>query len=119
MGTPSPLNNFLSADSFFLRSVSVCSFLLVLGTIGGIAVLFVTRSEFAFPLASFPLVFPLTFYVTHASLRFRHSIEPILVLLTAIAADTLLRRIFVPKPNLPARTILRSVLSGRPGNNDV
>ena len=28
MGTPSPLDNFLSADSFFLRSVSVCSFLL-------------------------------------------------------------------------------------------
>jgi hypothetical protein len=82
-------------------------------------VLFVTRSEFAFPVASFPLVFPLTFYVTHASLRFRHVIEPILVLLTAIAADALLRRIFVPKPNLPARTILRSVLSGRPGNNDV
>ena len=119
MGTPSPLDNFLSADSFFLRSVSVCSFLLVLGTIGGIAVLFSTRSEFAFPVASFPLVFPLTFYVTHASLRFRHSIEPILALLTAIAADALLRRIFVPKPNLPARTILRGVLSERPGNNDV
>ena len=49
MGTPSPLDNFLSADSFFLRSVSVCSFLLVLGTIGGIAVLFVTRERIRLP----------------------------------------------------------------------
>ena len=119
MGTPSPLDNFLSADSFFLRSVSVSSFLLVLGTLGGLAVLLLARNDFAFPVASFPLAFPLTYYVTHASLRFRHVIEPILVLLTAIAADALLRGIFIPKPNLPARTILGSVVSGRPEDHRV
>ena len=102
MGTPSPLDNFLSADTFFLRSVSICSFLLVCGTIAGIALLFLAGNDFAFPLAAFPLAFPLTYYLTHASLRFRHCIEPILVLLTAIAADAFLRRIFVPKPGSSA-----------------
>lgn len=96
-GTPSPLQDFLSADSLFLRAVSLCSVLLVLGTIAGIAVLLVTRNDFALPAASFPFVFPLVFYVTHASLRFRHPIEPILVLLTAIASKALLGCFFVAR----------------------
>ena len=77
--------------------------------------LLLTRNDFALPVASFPLAFPLTYYLTHASLRFRHSIEPILVLLTAIAADALLRRIFVPKSNLPARKIPSEHLIGTTG----
>lgn len=92
MGTPQPLTDFLSADSVFLRTVFVISFLFVLGTIAGIAVLVVTRNEFAFPTASFPAVFPVVYYMTHASLRYRHPLDPILVLLTAIAAAALLAR---------------------------
>lgn len=112
MGTPSPLADFLSADSAFLYSVSVCSFLLVLGTIGGIAALLLKRNDFALPLASFPLAFPLTYYLTHASLRFRHCIEPILALLTAIAAEALLRRAFASKLTIPARTLASEHLVG-------
>jgi hypothetical protein len=38
-----------------------------------------------FPLASYPLFFPLTFYIAHTSLRLRHPIDPVLALLLAIA----------------------------------
>jgi hypothetical protein len=61
----------------------------VAGTVAGIAVLFATRNEFAFPVASFPLFYPLVYYLTHSSLRYRHALDPILVLLTAIASAAL------------------------------
>ena len=63
----------------------------MLGTIGGLVLLFLAGNEFAFPVASFPLVFPLTYYLTHASLRFRHPLDPILVLLSTIPFTAILR----------------------------
>jgi hypothetical protein len=41
-----------------------------------------------FPLAVFPVIFPCLYYVTHADLRYRHLIDPVLCLLTAIAATS-------------------------------
>jgi hypothetical protein len=32
----------------------------------------------------FPFIFPCLYYVTHADLRYRHPIDPIVLLLTAI-----------------------------------
>ncbi len=86
MGTPTPLRDFHRADTFLLQMVSVCNLLVVLGTLGGIAVLYRRRSEFTFPLAVCPVVFPLLYYATHASLRYRHPLDPALILLTTIAA---------------------------------
>ena len=37
------------------------------------------------PLAVFPMVFPCLYYVTHADLRYRHPIDPIVLLLTVLA----------------------------------
>ena len=37
-----------------------------------------------FPLAVFPVVFPCLYYLTHADLRYRHPIDPVVLLLTAI-----------------------------------
>jgi hypothetical protein len=36
----------------------------------------------------FPVIFPCLYYVTHADLRYRHPIDPVLCLLTAIAAPS-------------------------------
>jgi hypothetical protein len=35
-------------------------------------------------LAVFPVVFPCLYYLTHADLRYRHPIDPIVLLLTVI-----------------------------------
>ena len=86
MGTPTPLRDFHRADTFLLQMVSVCNLLAVLGTLGGIAVLYHRRSEFTFPLAISPVVFPLLYYATHATLRYRHPLDPIIVILATIAA---------------------------------
>jgi hypothetical protein len=85
-GTPTPLRDFHRADTFLLQMVSICSLLAVLGTPAGIAILYSRRSEFTFPLAVSPIVFPLLYYATHATLRYRHPLDPILVILAAIAA---------------------------------
>src|SRR5208282_1066180 len=37
-----------------------------------------------FPLAVFPVVFPCLYYVTHADLRYRHPIDPIVLMLMAV-----------------------------------
>jgi hypothetical protein len=39
---------------------------------------------YAVPLAAYPVVFPLLYYLTHTSLRYRHPIDPVVLLLTAI-----------------------------------
>ncbi len=91
LGTSAPFSDFLSADSLLLRAVSVCSFLLLLGTVAGLALLYLAANEFIFPVASFVLFFPLVYYLAHASLRFRHPLDPILVLLSAIAVGKLLQ----------------------------
>jgi hypothetical protein len=64
-----------------------------MGTLCGVVLLFVRRNPFAFPLAAFPVVFPVLYYVTHASLRYRHPIDPALVLLTAVGLAGVLNQL--------------------------
>jgi hypothetical protein len=55
------------------------------GTVAGLLFLWLGRSVYAFPLTAFPLVFPLVYYLALAPPRYRHPIDPALLLLTAIA----------------------------------
>jgi hypothetical protein len=59
----------------------------------GVLLLFRQKSQYAFPFALFPLVFPLVYYVTHSSLRYRHPIDPVMVALTAYALGYAIRAI--------------------------
>jgi len=86
IGTEHPFRDFRRADSLLVRVVIVCNLLLTLGTLLGIFVLARAKSPFTFPIAIFPLLFPLVHYVTHTSLRYRHPIDPMLVFLTAVAS---------------------------------
>lgn len=89
MGTESPAKDFQRAESNFVRGVFIINVLAVAGALSGLVVLIWRRSVFAFPVVVFPVVFPLLYYITHASLRLRHPIDPILVLLAAIAVSAL------------------------------
>ncbi|MGA2299132.1 MAG: glycosyltransferase family 39 protein [Candidatus Acidiferrum sp.] len=94
MGSPEPLKKFLETDSLLIRGILLGSFLTSVGALLGVAVLFFRRNAYAFPLAAFPVAFPLLYYLMHASLRYRHPIDPMVLLLTAIAAAALFRRLF-------------------------
>lgn len=72
-------------DSWLVRSLILCAIVSGVGTLGGIVVLILRRSDYAFPLAVYPIVFPFLYYITHTSLRYRHPIDPEILLLAAIA----------------------------------
>jgi hypothetical protein len=92
-GIPNPIDKFLATDSWLVRTLILCATLSGLGVFLGIVTLLWRRSDYTFPLAIFPLIFPFLYYVTHTSLRYRHPIDPILLLLNAIAIGALVQGI--------------------------
>lgn len=104
-GMDRPIETFRAADSPLIRVILASNFLAGVGALLGIVVLYRRRSAFTFPIAVFPVVFPCLYYVTHASLRYRHPVDPVVLLLTAIALEALfqlLARSRRVKPTLPA-----------------
>jgi 4-amino-4-deoxy-L-arabinose transferase-like glycosyltransferase len=83
-GTATPLAAFRQADSLWLRLVLLCNDVAPLFAFLGIIVLIATRDAYALPVVAIPIIFPLLYYVTHTSLRYRHPIDPIVLLLAAI-----------------------------------
>jgi len=88
LGTASPWQDFAHTDSSLARFLLLWNALTLLGVILGLVRLYLQHCPYFFPLASFPLVFPLTFYIAHTSLRHRHPCDPILALLMAVAVAT-------------------------------
>lgn len=88
-GIPHPIDKFIAADSWLVRAVILWATFSGIGAFFGIVALIGKHREYAFPLATFPVIFPFLYYVTHTSLRYRHPIDPIVLLLTAIAAGLL------------------------------
>jgi ABC-type Fe3+-siderophore transport system permease subunit len=88
-GLPNALQNFLATDSWLVRTLLLCATLSGIGALAGIVVLLRRRSIYTVPLAACPIVFPLLYYITHTSLRYRHPIDPVVLLLTAIAIQSL------------------------------
>jgi len=46
-----------------------------------------SRSEGAFPLAAVLLIFPIIYYISHPSLRYRHPIDPVMTVLVVFAVS--------------------------------
>jgi 4-amino-4-deoxy-L-arabinose transferase-like glycosyltransferase len=85
MGTPAPIVTFRETASFLLRALLLCNYLAPLAALLGMVVLLVRKSVYTIPLLAVPLLFPLLYYATHTSLRYRHPIDPIVLLLAGIA----------------------------------
>jgi 4-amino-4-deoxy-L-arabinose transferase-like glycosyltransferase len=83
-GTATPLATFRQADSLWLRMILLCNDAAPLCALLGIVVLLASKNTYAFPLAAITVVYPLLYYVTHTSLRYRHPIDPVVLLLSAI-----------------------------------
>jgi 4-amino-4-deoxy-L-arabinose transferase-like glycosyltransferase len=92
-GLMNPWQAFLSADATLLvRVLLICSTLAAFGGLLGIAALLWRRSPFTFPLAAYPVVYPWLYYITHSNLRYRHPIDPIVLLLVAVAIGSLFKK---------------------------
>jgi hypothetical protein len=91
-GIDSPLQRLLHAESLADRIVLLANFLIALATLSGLVAVWIKRRHYAFVLSVFPVVFPWIYYATQPYLRYRQPIDPILMLLTALAFDALLHR---------------------------
>ncbi len=87
--TKTPITEFLETDSWLIRIIFLYNAILFIGAVVGIFVLARRRNIFTFPLAAGPLFFPLVYYITHVSLRLRHPLDPVLVILTAVSIAAL------------------------------
>jgi len=87
-GMDSPLKTFRETDSNLVRGILLASFLTAFGAFVGIVALWQRRSAMTLPLAVFSIIYPCLYYITHADLRYRHPIDPVLCLLNAIAATS-------------------------------
>ncbi|MGB6484348.1 MAG: glycosyltransferase family 39 protein [Candidatus Acidiferrales bacterium] len=91
-GTPEPLRDFERNDSAWFRYVLLFNILAAISALLGIVLLAFRRSIYAFPLAIFPIVFPCAYYATLALPRYRLPIDPVVLLLAAIAFAGVFRR---------------------------
>jgi 4-amino-4-deoxy-L-arabinose transferase-like glycosyltransferase len=91
IGVPDPWRTFGQTDSWLIRGILLGNLLSSAGALMGVIVLFVRRNAYAVPLAAFPIVFPVLYYVTHTSLRYRHPIDPMVMLLAALAISAVWR----------------------------
>jgi 4-amino-4-deoxy-L-arabinose transferase-like glycosyltransferase len=90
-GTPNPVRDFLRARSWWFRFVLLFNIFVAIGTLWGLVALIRRRSEYWLPLAVFPVVFPWAYYLTIVQPRYRLPIDPVLMLLTAIAIGEIAR----------------------------
>ena len=94
LGTPHPLKDFRRDTSFLIRSFFVSNLLAALGALAGTFLFYADRRlrVYAVPVTAFPIVFPFAFYLSQALFRYRYPIDPIVLLLAAIAVNWLLKR---------------------------
>jgi len=92
-GTPSPVADFLRNRSPWFRYVLIFNLGVALGTVAGLLRLGRAHSSYLVPMAAFPVILPWAYYLTLSLPRYRHPIDPVLMLLTAAA---LLARHSVP-----------------------
>jgi 4-amino-4-deoxy-L-arabinose transferase-like glycosyltransferase len=92
IGAEKPVESFEDAESVLIRVVLISNFLVAVGTLFGIGVLTWRRNIYAFPMAALPVIYPLVYYATHTSLRYRHPIDPVLLILVAVAIASVFDR---------------------------
>lgn len=84
-GTPYPLKDFIETSSAWFRFILAFNILAALGALWGICVLLRGHSAFWFPVAVFPIVYPWAYYLTLSLPRYRLPIDPVVLLLMAVA----------------------------------
>jgi len=83
-GSLHPLDDFFGKTTAWFRFVLLFNLCAAAGALGAIVLLFRDRSIYALPLAAGPVVFPFAYYLTLALPRYRHPIDPTLILLLAL-----------------------------------
>jgi 4-amino-4-deoxy-L-arabinose transferase-like glycosyltransferase len=84
-GSAHPLADLADNPSWTVKAILFFNLFAAVGAVAGAAILFRSGSPYAFPLAIFPAVYPLLYYLALGIARYRHPMDPCLLLLTAVA----------------------------------
>ena len=104
-GTEHPVDDFIKTDLLLVRVIFLVNFFLAIASAAAIFGLCLRKHPLMIPLLAFPLLFPVVYYLTHTSLRYRHPIDPFLVLLTVYSVASAYRALRYSRnaaPVLPA-----------------
>jgi len=83
----------LAHGPLWANFVDFLGLLFPLLTFAGVLLAYRQRTPYAFPFAAAILFFPVVYYVTHTSLRYRHPIDPLMTVLSAFSLVTLCSKI--------------------------
>lgn len=89
LGTHAPIKNVRETDSWLIRLILAASLLTGIAAAAAVVLSFWRNRSGALAAGMFPVVFPCLYYVTHADLRYRHPIDPVVMLLSAAALAAL------------------------------
>lgn len=95
-GSSHPLADFRRGGWSF-RAILLFNLLAAAGALAGMIILFRQGSAYAFPLGICPALFPLVYYFALGSPRYRLPMDPVLLLLTAVALHQIGRTWFTPR----------------------
>jgi hypothetical protein len=84
-GTPTPFRDLWNNPSAWFRYVLIFNLAAAVAAAAGLLRLWRARSLYLVPLAVYPLIFPWAYYLTLSLPRYRHPIDPVLMLLAAAA----------------------------------
>jgi hypothetical protein len=84
-GSLAPWRALVVLDGFRAFVVVAFNLLVAMGALAGVWLLWRERNPYFFPLAVFPLIYPMVYYFALAPPRYRHPIDPVLSILTAVA----------------------------------
>lgn len=84
-GLEHPWRGFWETESWVVRVVVATNVFTAVGALAGVFVLWRRRDAAWWMLGSWVAVFPVIYYLTRTLLRYRHPLDPVLVLLGAVA----------------------------------
>ena len=89
LGTPHPWRDFRRERERLVRMVFVANFFAAFAGLAGLVRLGLDRElkRYVVPVAALPVLFPFAFYFSQALLRYRYPIDPIMMLLVAVAIE--------------------------------
>jgi hypothetical protein len=85
LGTESPQRDFLHPGSALVAFIFAWNVFVLVAVVAAVVRLLILRNPFFIPIAAYPIVFPLVYYLTQTSLRLRHPCDPVLALLVVLA----------------------------------
>lgn len=91
-GSLHPLDDLVGKSAAWPRFVLLFNLCAAAGALAAIVLLFRARSVYALPLAAVPVVFPIAYYMTLALPRYRHPIDPTLMLLLALTVRAAIKK---------------------------